>query len=283
MLKNPDYYSTIQIRITDLDTELLPEIFFQEGCSGIEEVNENYWKIYFKDTLPNARVERLLSRLFALNPSLHKEDIKIQRQMTRDWLAEWKEFFRPLKIGNHVWIYPPWEKMHTSKDDIHLIIDPQMAFGTGHHETTRLMIELTELYLQPGDNVLDVGTGSGILAILAQKKGAGQVCASDIDPEAITNARHNAMLNHVNQIEFIEGDVDKIPKYEHNLILANINRQVLQRLLSALVVRLCAKGTLILSGLLEQDESIIIKEISSSLSLVEKRKLKEWRALVFKN
>jgi len=283
MSKNQEHYSTLQIRITNLDTELLPEFFFEEGCNGIEELNEHFWKIYFDGLLPNAKVEHLVSRLLALNPSLRREDIEIQRQMTRDWLAEWKKFFKPFKVGKHVWIYPPWENINSSDKDLNIIIDPQMAFGTGHHETTRLMIELTEHYLRRGDTVLDVGAGSGILAILAQKKGAGLVYAIDIDPEAIANARHNARLNHVNHIEFIEGDLDKIPAYLFKLILANINRPVLQQLLNGLVTRLSANGTLILSGLLEQDEPLMIKEISSSLTLLEKRKLNEWRALVFKN
>ena len=282
MSKKPKNYSILNIRVSNLDTEFLPEFFFQRGCSGLEELSGDYWKIYFPGALSAKKLQRIVKSLSAFNASLDDADIKVHYHMNQDWLTEWKKFFKPIKIGKNIWVYPPWEKMTPSTDNIHIVINPQMAFGTGHHETTQLMIELMEQYLNRGDVVLDVGTGSGILAILAKKSGAKCVYGIDIDTEAIANAKHNAELNDINEIVFIEGSLEKISVNSFDLVLANINRLVLQQLLPNLIPRLNSNGILILSGLLEQDIPLIMKEISPSLTLLKNRKLKEWWALVCK-
>ncbi len=277
-----DNYSIVKIHVSDFNTELLPEFFFRRGCSGIEELNDHYWQIYFTDSLEPEKFAGIVESLKILNPGIHAEDISLQLKRGRDWLAEWKFFFHPLKVGDTTWVLPPWKKMNLSGKEIGIIIDPQMAFGTGHHETTRMMIELVEKYLHRGDKVLDVGTGSGILAILAKKRGAAEVWGCDIDSEAIANAEHNAALNDEKDIIFREGDIQVVPAESFDVVLANINLTAIRQVLSVLTAKLKSAGTLILSGVLDQDLHLIEAEIGTTLSKLEIRSLNEWRALVLK-
>ena len=163
-----------------------------------------------------------------------------------------------------------------------ITIDPQMAFGTGHHATTQLMIELMERYLKSAVTVLDAGTGSGILAIIAAKLGAAGVFGFDIEPEAIQNARHNAQLNEVSEIQFEIGDFSVIPSEVYQLILANINRNVLTEILPKLLSHLSANGYLILSGILNEDKADIQDQLPPDVYVIEEVSKEEWAGIVLK-
>jgi len=282
MHNKEDGYSLVKICVSDVNTDLLSEFFFRQGCSGIEELNDGYWQVYFAENLEVEKFTGILESLKIFIPGIGEDDISLHYNISRDWLAEWKKFFHPIKIGKSIWISPPWEKLNLSGNEVGIIIDPQMAFGTGHHETTRMMIELVEKYLCRGDKVLDVGTGSGILAILAKKRGAAEVWGCDIDSEAIANAEHNAALNDEKDINFRKGDIQVIPVESFDMVLANINLQAIQKMLSGLTAKLKSSGTLILSGVLEQDLHLINTDTGTALSKLEIRRLNEWQALVLK-
>ena len=114
-----------------------------------------------------------------------------------DWANAWKAYFKPFRVGRRLVVTPPWEHPDLTPDDIPLVIDPGMAFGTGSHPTTQLCLTALEDFVQPGQAVADVGTGSGILAIAAAKLGASPVAANDNDPLAVKIARENAAANGV--------------------------------------------------------------------------------------
>lgn len=175
-----------------------------------------------------------------------------------NWNAKWEADFQPVYVENYASILAPF---HEPKDAPGLIvtIQPKMSFGTGHHQTTWMMTKaLFELESIPS-NVLDMGTGTGVLAIVAEKLGAKRVLAVDIEEWSAENAAENAALNQCSAVESVWGDVDKIPSETFGLILANINKNVLKAQIPVYSRNLEDNGTLLLSGFFESD----IKEMEA--------------------
>lgn len=275
-------YLVMELSVSEFDKDLLSSELFSHGCAGIEEFSDDRWRIYFSLVLSARQQQQLLEKLKRLNPSLDLKETIFSVQPQQDWNAEWKKHYRPLNITGRIWVAPPWEQPRLKKGEILLIIDPQMAFGTGNHESTQLMIRALEKYLTPNLRVLDAGTGSGILAILAKKLGAIEVFAFDIEPEAIDNARHNALINKTTEIDFRCGDFTVVPAGEFDVILANINRNILLELMSSFRKVLRRNGLLILSGILTSDEEVLQKAMSGWLEYLEKFEDKDWISLVLK-
>lgn len=155
----------------------------------------------------------------------------------------------------HIIIKPSWKKLRRrDRGKIVLHIDPKMAFGTGHHETTRLALTLIEDHLQSGDKVLDVGCGTGILAVAAVKLGASSALAVDNDPAAIENAVENIRRNKVSRrVKARRGDATRLPKRSFDMIVANIDLPTIAKALKHMVKRLNPQGRFIVSGLLVSD------------------------------
>ena len=281
-MKSPEKnrYMVLILTVEEKNRDLISYYLFEQGCSGIEEISDNRWKVYFPGNLDETRQQELRQALSDDPFRLPENRLLFTREETRDWMAEWKAHFKPLRVGRRILVTPPWEQTGAEENLINLKIDPQMAFGTGHHATTQMMMELLEDYLEAGFSVLDAGTGSGILAILAKKLGALSVFAYDTDPEAIDNARHNAALNQVNRIEFVTGDETAIPAADYDMILANINRNVLLGILPKLVSCLKENGWLLLSGLLDTDKKAILAKIPVEFRRVKELRKEEWVGLV---
>ncbi|MBN2365219.1 MAG: methyltransferase domain-containing protein, partial [Calditrichaeota bacterium] len=193
-------YCVIELQIDLFDPDLLPAMLFREGCNGIEEKSGGVWHIFFKEAINSEKLKGIYDALHPLNSAFDPSMMRLSVRQEEDWLSEWKKNFVPLRIDGKIWITPPWEKPASKPGEIELIIDPRMAFGTGHHATTQLMIQMMHRYVKNGDRVLDAGCGSGILAILAEKLGARNVFGFDIETEAIENARHNSEINKCSKI-----------------------------------------------------------------------------------
>lgn len=178
----------------------------------------------------------------------------------RDWNAEWeKNYFKPIVIGNRCAVH---SSFHTDvpRCDYDIVIDPKMAFGTGHHATTSLICEqLLQLDLQ-GKRVVDMGTGTGILAILAAMRGATAVAAIEIDPFAAVNARENVETNHHPEIAVIDGDADVVADlcFKADLFMANINRNVILADLGKYVEGMDDGATVLFSGFYTEDAPMIV-------------------------
>lgn len=199
----------------------------------------------------------------------------------RNWNKQWEETIRPQTIGPF-FIRPTWSHEPAPDDYILLEIDPKMAFGTGYHETTRLMLQFLPDVVAKGDRVLDAGTGTGILAIAAMKLGAAYAIAFDIDEWSIANAQENIFLNEVSdEISIRKGSVEVIKEDESfDLILANIQKNIILEVLPVLVSAAGSGASLLLSGLLESDRgSIDEKADELGLQFVEVRRENEWIAL----
>ncbi len=166
-------------------------------------------------------------------------------------------------------------------DQIVIIIDPKMSFGTGEHQTTKLVIRLLEKYVQKGMKVLDAGTGTGILSIAAVKLGAAGTIAFDIDDWCYENAKENTGLNDVSDdIDIRIGEIDMIPEDNFDMILANIQKNILLELSGEFAGRLKQNGIILLSGLLWDDEEDILKEYTlKGFSHNETIRMDDWIAL----
>ena len=198
------------------------------------------------------------------------------------WLEVWKEHFRPIHLGRIV-VVPEWIKYEPLSDEKVVLLDSNMAFGTGEHETTSMCVELLQKYLRRDSVCIDVGCGSGILGISAVKLGAKQAYLTDIDPVAVDSARHNAELNGVaDKITVSHSNLLDENKITGDVIVANITAEVLKLLSPAIPRYLAAGGTLILSGIIH-DRLDAVKEAyaAQGLTLIEARVKGEWNALVF--
>lgn len=208
-----------------------------------------------------ATVRDRLAWLQSLIPGLEAALPEAEAVATEDWAEGWKQHFRPMHIGPRLVIRPSWEDFTSRPGDVVVILDPGMAFGTGTHGTTRLCLEmLAELFEgpKPPARVLDVGTGSGILAIAAAALGAERVVACDIEPEACRTTRDNARRNgQQDRIEVTDRPLEDIAG-TFDLVFANILAEENIRLALPLVDRLTPAGHLVLSGILQEKEASVI-------------------------
>lgn len=204
--------------------------------------------------------------------------------MEEDWANAWKQHYAPIRIGERIHICPAWETPALQPGDILLLMDPGMAFGTGLHPTTRTCLEAVEEHVRPNMSVLDLGTGSGILAIAAARLGADPVLALDIDGVAVQAARENCLINQVTDEVEVQlgslGDVD--PDRSWDLVLLNILAPtILQFFREGLVQHIRPEGMLILSGIIEEQAPQILATMRQNrLSLIERRQVKDWVTLI---
>lgn len=207
-----------------------------------------------------------------------------------DWNRLWKTYFKPLRITDRLLIKPSWEELPDDLADLLVIeLDPGLAFGTGHHASTQMALELLEEAVcpdRPGPpTVLDVGTGTGILAMACALYGAKSVLAIDNDPDAVTAAAANIRANALQSIITTSGkDLEQIAK-RHDIVVANITADVLCRFASELTDRLAPGGTIVLSGILagEQEEQTCTVYAEKGLRLYKRLRQGEWAALAFRS
>ncbi len=198
-----------------------------------------------------------------------------------DWIDVWKKHFRPIHLGRVV-VVPEWISYPAKAEEKVILLDSNMAFGTGEHETTAMCVGFLQEYLKEGDVVLDVGCGSGILGIAAAKLGARLCYLTDIDPVAVASAKHNAEKNGVGQQVIVsESNLVDDTSMRADLILANITAEILVTLAPAAAAHLNAGGTVILSGILpDRMERVKAAFGGAGLRPVKEETRGEWCALV---
>ncbi len=199
----------------------------------------------------------------------------------QNWNEQWEQTIQAQNIGRF-FVKPTWSRESAPRDKIELEIDPKMSFGTGYHETTRLMLYFLPDVVQEGMQVLDAGTGTGILSIAAAKLGAGHVFAFDIDEWSITNTTENILLNGVaDSITVQKGSSETIPSDKKmDLVLANIDLNSILELLPDLTRALKKEGILLISGLLKKDKQTVIDKLSEHFNIPEVRNENEWIAMM---
>lgn len=201
-----------------------------------------------------------------------------------DWAETWKEFFHTEKIGARTVIKPTWEEYEAKAGEIVVELDPGAAFGTGQHATTSLCIRALEDLVRPGMTVFDVGTGSGVLAIVAAKLGAKRVEAVDFDPVAVRVARENVRQNGAEDVVRTErSDLLKSVAGKADLIIANIIADIIVRLFGEVKGSLAAGGTMLLSGIIEDRLPDVVEAAAQHGFAVEKiEQEKGWAAVIVK-
>lgn len=179
-------------------------------------------------------------------------DLAIRELADEDWATAWKRHYSTFRVGRRLVIHPSWLPYTPRSDDVVVTLDPGSAFGTGLHPTTRRCLELLEETVKPGHDVLDVGTGSGILALAAAGLGARDVLATDVDPLAVEVARTNVQVNRADEvITVMPGSIDVAPSdRRYDVVVANIIARVIIQLASELVARLRPEGQLIVGGII---------------------------------
>jgi ribosomal protein L11 methyltransferase len=199
-----------------------------------------------------------------------------------DWAEAWKEQYRVSHIGRRLVVRPSWLSYTPQPGEVVLTLDPGMAFGTGLHASTRLCLAALERHLRPGDTLLDVGTGSGILAIAAARLGAGTVLALDVDPLAVGVARENVALNGVaGVVEVRQGSLPVEPPGGWDVIAVNILAETIAQMAPALAAHLATGGLLIASGIIASRQQLVSAALAAQgLVPVEQQREGDWLALV---
>lgn len=199
------------------------------------------------------------------------------------WATAWEKYYHAVRLTRYLTVVPRWESQESEHaDEIQLIMDPGKAFGTGTHPSTRLTLGLLENVMRGGENVLDVGTGSGILAIAAMRMGAKQVLATDLETDAVVSARANIALNPVSNIKVIQSDLmTNVPTGEtYDLILANMLPVALVPLIPQLTGRLAQGGQFLLAGIIKEKAALITETLlANGFAIAETRTLGDWVAL----
>ncbi|WP_457569236.1 50S ribosomal protein L11 methyltransferase [Desulfurobacterium sp.] len=266
------YYMAFDFAIPNEERDKADCILFEAGCKGIEDLKEengiSYIRVYFDgETDFNPQASPLKDYLLG--------SFRIEEQ---NWNENWKKHFKPTPIGKKVVVVPSWMKDDFDPGDrIPIYIYPGQTFGTGTHETTKLMMELIEEFMLPGFSFLDVGCGTGILSILAKKLGAKRVVACDIQKEVEDELELNMTINNVSGIEFIPGSVDAV-EGTFDMVAANIEKHLLEPLIPDLVKR--TGRYLLVSGILKhQEEDMVNKLKDEGLVINEIRREGEWIAI----
>lgn len=204
-----------------------------------------------------------------INERLDEEKLEARIEVIgvdeEDWANSWKQYYKPLHIGGRIVVVPAWEKYEPKDGEIIVTMDPGMAFGTGSHETTRLEIELLQKYVKDGCSMLDVGTGSGILAICASKLGAGYCEAYDIDPMAVRVAKENVAGAGITNIKCGQSNLlADIPVRRYDVICANIVADIILRMLPD-IPKFMHKGTVLLaSGIISERRDEILSALDGN-------------------
>lgn len=200
-----------------------------------------------------------------------------------NWNEEWEKNLKVIKVTERIVIKPSFREYSPAPDEIVITIDPKMSFGTGEHQTTKLMLSMCEKHIDKKTKVLDVGTGTGVLAIAAVMLGADYALGIDNDEWCYENALENIDQNHVyGKVEFRLAEVGTIAEHDFDCLLANIQKDVLLIIAKDLVSKVKVGGKVFLSGLLYTDEADICDCYTKlGLSLADKMQLDEWIALVF--
>ena len=253
------------------DCETCVTIYVADNPQGMEELMQ---------------VRQILARLKAQDPDgkYGRLELEMKDVDEEDWSNAWKKYYHPVQVGEHLVVCPSWEAYDRKPDEVVLTLNPGMAFGTGTHDTTRLCMELLEKYITPQDTVLDVGCGSGILAITAALLGANKIIGCDIDEVAVKVAGENAALNGVqDRIAFHQGDLTSQVEGSFQIICANIVADVIIRLSEDAGRYLAKAGIFITSGIIDTREQDVLNALEQNgFQVIERRTSGGWVALACK-
>jgi ribosomal protein L11 methyltransferase len=278
------YYREFLVTAEPFNPEILSSLLWELDITGINE-EVGCLKIFTSDD-SKLTVDNISSQLEKLKAEKMISGYQIEENLfeEKNWNEEWEKSLNVIEINDKIVIKPTFREYKAKEGQIVIEIDPKMSFGTGDHQTTKLILILMPGYLKKGDVVLDAGSGTGILSIAAVKTGASRATAIDIDEWSYSNGFENAVLNNVSdKITFRISEIAELAEENFDIVFANIQKNVLITIADEIHNKLKEEGIVILSGLLTTDEEDIKKRYSSSgFTFIEKGIMDEWIALVFK-
>lgn len=271
-------YTKLSIQATEEQGEILAAYLAEFPFDSFDYADGLFNAYISQSEFENCsnEVEELLHNEGVLD--FYFEDIE-----TQNWNALWESNFKEVEVRESVLIRAPFHKARPHYKGLEIIIQPKMSFGTGHHATTQLMVEMLLDSKIEGKRILDMGSGTGVLAIVAAKLGAKSVLAVEIDDMAEESVRENILLNDVaNKIVSVCGDAAAIEGENFDIVLANINRNVLLADMGAYAKSLSEGGELVMSGFLKEDVAILAKQ-AKKLGFKQTVQLScdEWQAVKF--
>lgn len=306
-------WAEICIHTTQEATEIISNVLHEAGSSGViiedpydlvharntslgevYELNPNGYPqsgVYVKGYLAEdehldkklAEIRHIIKQLHDPQIDFGKKTIHVAVVYEEDWANAWKQYYKPITISNNITITPSWEHYdRTHENEKVITLDPGMAFGTGTHQTTALCIKAIEKYMRQGDDVIDVGTGTGILSIVSALLGASEVHAYDLDPVAVKSAKENIALNGVEKKVFIQQNnlLNGIAR-QADFIVANLLADIIMDLAKDLPRVLKEDGYVIVSGIIERQRAKIESHLLSFGLIIEERFIQDdWLALV---
>lgn len=271
---NKTDYIQIDLDVNRDQQEVLIAVLAESGFEAFEETSFGL-RIYQQESqfIEQSLVD-LISPFIGKNPAM-----QIERIPDRNWNTEWEKNYESVEIEGFCQIVPSFREAREGFSHT-IYLDPRMAFGTGHHATTQLMITLMKSLDYKDKLVLDMGCGTGVLAILAAKMGASSIFAIDIDEWAYENTLENVERNQAREIKVIQGAKEVIPEMNFDFILANINRNILIEDIPHYRKKMNSGGILLLSGFYKEDQSLIEKRcMEQSLQVVHVEERNRWIAV----
>ncbi len=303
----------VQIKTTTEAEEIVANIMYDLGVTGlaIEDpkdilafqqsekdwdfidpslIKQDYEEVIIKAYFPES--EDLIDKIELIRDSIEKNiydnfdkplgQVTISEVYEKDWAESWKKYYKPTKIGNRIIIKPTWEQYQKEEGELVIELDPGMAFGTGTHETTIMCIEILEKYVKEGHIVYDIGTGSGILSIVAAKLGAKQVIGVDLDELSINVSKENVKLNGVDNIVDIRiGNLLDVVEGKADIIVSNIIAEVIIELIESLDDYLEESGIFIASGIITEKVDMVTQALErNDYRVIEEKIMGDWVAVV---
>lgn len=280
-------WAQLSIRTSPANIDALANFLIERGAPGVV-LKKQGLEAFFAAPLAGAALRRDVARFVAAVAALSARAQKPRLQWTvvrqEDWQHSWKRFIKPRRVGRSFWVTPPWLAPPKFRRRRVITIEPGMAFGTGTHATTRGCLEFLEGVadrLGGGRfTVLDVGTGSGILAIAAALLGGREIRAIDNDPVALQVARDNVRANGVARRVHLSGAKLGAMRRKFDLVLANLTAETIGELADALEKKIAAKKFLILSGILHSKAGAVTRRFAARFRVVKRKRSGEWVTLL---
>ncbi|MGY3742217.1 50S ribosomal protein L11 methyltransferase [Leuconostoc inhae] len=283
-------WQAVRVDTNSEAVEVVCDLLISVGADGvqIDETNGISVIAYYEnnDQLPNilSTIKSRLKLLPKVSVDPSPATINLSDVSQSDWENNWKKYYHTQRITRHLTVVPSWETFKPQQsDEMPIIMDPQLTFGTGTHETTRLMMQALEAVVRGGESMIDVGTGSGVLAVAAKLLGVSSVLATDIDDISVKVAKENLMLNPIAaDIKVVTSDlllnVDTQPV---DLIVANILADVIERLIPQTRSRLKPKGYFLVSGIYDAIAPHIEEQLrTNGYDIIQKSQMGKWHSYI---